>query len=121
MSSIKDLKEEADRSHEKFNETMSDIRGRLRSPALADNMLKSLSPDFIHLRRLQSAMREQPLLAALTIAGACWLISRAVVSPAGRSGRTNERLPRKSEIEAKADNPPTVEQETTNGHDQRYD
>lgn len=55
--------------------SIDEVRGRLTLPQLTEDAISLLDPDLIFPRRVQSAVRNKPLVAALLVAGAGWLVA----------------------------------------------
>lgn len=85
MSSQAGIKSDARASRAQLAKSFQEVRRRLSLPQLAEDALAGLDPKLGFLGRVKSGIRRHPLLAAVLLAGAGWLVSDASQG-SGRSG-----------------------------------
>ena len=78
MSSLQQLEREARDRRAQFNATLSDVQSRLTLPGLAKETLLHLDPHLSRLPPAFLAVKRHPILAAGALAGASWLLKRAL-------------------------------------------
>ena len=75
--------------------SLQEVRRRLKPPELVEDALAMLDPERRFLGRVQSGIKRNPLIAAILLAGAGWLIADAP-NDNGKSNRASSRRPRKA-------------------------
>jgi hypothetical protein len=84
MDSLTEIRNDARARRAQLTKSFDNVRRRLSLPQLAEDALAKLDPELVFLGRAQSAIKRNPLLAAVLLTGAVWLVSDA--SQGGRSG-----------------------------------
>ena len=83
MTRLEQLEMDALKSRQQLAGTISQIRSKLTPDALAAESLKGIDSRLPLLKKLESAAKRHPLLAAGILAGASFLIQRAIRTPRG--------------------------------------
>lgn len=88
------IKNDARASRAQLAKSFQEVRQRLSFPQLAEDALAGVDPKLRFLGRVKSAIKRNPLLAAVLLAGAGWLVSDASQG-SGRSGLNGSSRPRR--------------------------
>jgi hypothetical protein len=93
MSSLAAIKSDVHASRAQLAKSFQEVRRRLSLPQLAEDALAGFDWKLGFLGRVKSGIRRLPLLAAVLLAGAGWLVSDASRG-SGRSGFNGLSCPR---------------------------
>ncbi len=93
MNSLIQINDDARARRAQLAKSFQEVRHRLSLPQLAEDALIGLDPRLGFLGRVKSGIKHNPLLAAVLLAGAGWLVSDASQG-SGRSGLNGSNLPR---------------------------
>ncbi len=85
MNSLIQIKDDARARRAQVTKSFQEVRDRFGLPQLAEDALAALDPKLGFLGRVKSGIKRNPLLAAVLLAGAGWLVSDASQG-SGRSG-----------------------------------
>lgn len=99
MTRVDELRANADRQRAVFFQSAISLSDRLRPAQMLDNMLRAADPDFVILRRFETAVKQNPVALMAAVSGVMLLMQQLLRSetakkPATRHGLRNSRLPR---------------------------